>query len=84
MTNENPGQGNKNMLKIIMMIFPSGMTGTIDQISEDKASVEIMAQDGHTHEVVMPIWMIPCLAKEGTEFFIEIDKDITVIKCKSK
>ena len=58
------------------MIFPSGMTGTIDQISEDKASVEIMAQDGHTHEVVMPIWMIPCLAKEGTEFFIEIDKPI--------
>ena len=48
------------------------MSGTVDQIDDRKAIVELVAKDGHAHEESLPIWLFPCKIQEGTKFSIII------------
>lgn len=71
------------MIKLFKIWFTSmTMNGTVDQINNGRADVEIVAKDGHTHEDRLPIWMFPCKIQEGTRFSIKVTEDLVLIQCK--
>ena len=71
------------MIKLLKLWFTSVMmNGTVDQINNGKADVEILAKDGHAHEDQLPIWLFPCRVEEGTRFLIKMTEDLVLIQCK--
>ena len=71
------------MIKLLILWFATtSMTGTVDQINDGKADVELLARDGHAHEEQLPIWMFPCKVEEGTRFVIITTKDSTILQCE--
>ena len=70
------------MNNLIILLFTTSMKGSVDQIHNDKATVEISARDGHSHSAEFPIWIFPCQVREGLEFYIHTGRNSTTIKCK--
>tara|TARA_B100001250_G_scaffold45025_1_gene35386 strand:- start:2294 stop:2521 length:228 start_codon:yes stop_codon:yes gene_type:complete len=71
------------MIKLFKLWFTGVvMNGTVDQINDGKADVEILARDGHSHEDRLPIWLFPCRVEEGTRFSIKMAEDLVLIQCK--
>jgi len=72
------------MLKLFSIYFAIIMSGTVDQIDGQMAIIELVAKDGHSHEVNLPLWMFPCRIEEGTKIWIKIKEDATIIYCGGK
>jgi hypothetical protein len=68
-------------MKFFSLYFAAIMNGTVDQIYDNRAIVELVAKDGHFHEESLPIWIFPCKIKEGTVFYIKIKEDSITILC---
>ena len=69
------------MMKFFNIYFAITMNGTVDQIYENRAIVELVAKDGHAHEESLPIWMFPCKIEEGTKFSIKTKQNTITIQC---
>ncbi len=72
------------MNKILLAVFATTMKGTVDQIDTNRAIVEMLAKDGHTHEVEFPIWVFPCKVEEGTIIWIDMLQDRVTIRCNKE
>ncbi len=72
------------MFKILTIAFATSIKGTVDQVDTNQAITELVAKDGHTHEVALPIWIFPCKVEEGTIFWIKTFKDNVIITCKKE
>lgn len=70
------------MNKILMAVFATTMRGTIDQVDSNHVIAEMVAKDGHIHEVEIPKWIFPCNTEEGTVFWIDTYKRSVVIRCR--
>ena len=64
-----------------LLFFGFRMSGSVDQINDNLAEVELTAKDGHAHDVTLPVWMFPCEVKEGLQFHIEFHEKNTTIRC---
>jgi hypothetical protein len=69
------------MIKFLSLLFSTTMHGIVDQVDGHIAIVELVAKDGHTHEINLPLWMFPCSIQEGTGFSIDMKIDSTTIYC---
>ena len=68
-------------MKFFSLCFAVTMNGTVDQIYNSRAIVELVAKDGHAHEESLPVWMFPCKIEEGTKFRIKIKEDSITLEC---
>lgn len=67
-----------------ILILVAIMFGTVDQVNNGFAQVELVAKDGHAHEESIPVWMFPCVVEEGKGFFIETSEKTTIIRCEKE
>lgn len=57
------------------------LNGVVDQVEDQKVSVELATHEGIVENVLIPSWVFPCEPSEGLGFVIEMSSDQTVIKC---
>jgi hypothetical protein len=72
------------MVRFLSFFFGFTMSGTVDQVDGYTVIAELIAKDGHSHEVNLPLWVFPCRVHEGTRFWINVKNDSTTFYCECK
>ena len=71
------------MITALYLIMAMGrpMLGTIDQIEDDIAIVEVNDADGKIETMEFSTELFPCVIKEGDWFYFEYFDDVTELRC---